>query len=613
MPETFQPITTARVEWQGDTPIAPVFGDGYFSVGQGAQESLAVFIEGNHLSKRFAELPSNALFVIGETGFGTGLNLLLAARLFSETTRSSARLRLVSAEKHPLTSADLAKAWQHWPELQAWSQPLLEQYPPATPGFHHIQLSDRIDLTLMFGNAKQMWRQHSGGIDAWFLDGFAPDRNEAMWQEDLFRVLAERSQPGATLASFTVAGHVRRGLEAVGFRVMRKPGFAHKRHRLEGALPGKHAPKRMQSGHALVAGAGLAGATTARALAERSWQVTVIDEQGIASGASGNRAGVVYTTPSAHPTPQNRYYQSSYLHALLWLQRYQIESQGIGRLNGVIQHLSDAHLQNKLLLALDSGYWPETVLRRLDSASVELIGGGYVQPARWCKHLLDHPAIELGIGRIQDWIETGVQLSNGEKISADHTVLCLSGEAQSFDSLNWLPIKMIRGQVSYCKATLQSLNWQQAECHRGYLTPAVDGLHCIGATFNLHEHDPEASDADNQSNLDQLKIHRSQRWQELGGDAIEVVDQRVGFRCQSSDYLPLAGSMVDGNGTEQPGRWLNLAHGSRGITGTPICADLIADQISGLPTSVDLEIIAALRPKRFSERRQRKRTRSKTR
>ena len=604
MVSDFKPIEHAQVEWQADTPVAPAFGDNYFSRGQGPAESQAVFIQGNRLPERFTALPENGLFVIGETGFGTGLNVLLAARLFTETAPTSARLHLVSAEKYPLTQADLKIALKQWPALAVWAQALLRQYPPAVPGFHRIRLATHIDLTLMLGDAESMWSQHAGAIDAWFLDGFAPDRNPGMWNVGVFKRLAEKSRPGATLASFTVAGPVRRGLQAAGFTLERKPGFGQKRHRLEGVWPGPHSAQMVHRGTALVAGAGLAGATTARALAERGWQVTVIERKAIASGASGNRAGVVYTTPSAHATAQNRYYQSSYLHALRFLHRHEIEHLGIGRLNGVIQHLSDAHLQKKLPLAMDSGYWPESILKRLDHERVELTGGGYLQPARWCRHLFEHPSIEVRNGNVLDWAEQGLKLMDGQVLQADHTVACVSGHARALTGLDWLPLKMIRGQVSYCAATGQSANWSQAECHRGYLTPAIDGLHCIGATFNLHEHDPEANPADDQANLNQLKKHLQKRWRELGGDAITVRDQRVGFRCQSSDYLPLAGHMVDRDGKPQAGLWLNLAHGSRGITGTPICADLIADQISGIPVSMDREMQTALSPKRFSERKQ---------
>ncbi|WP_156500687.1 FAD-dependent oxidoreductase, partial [Alcanivorax sp. HI0044] len=129
------------------------------------------------------------------------------------------------------------------------------------------------------------------------------------------------------------------------------------------------------SRHAIVIGAGLAGATTARALAEQHWTVTVLDPQGIAAGASGNLAGVVYSTASPHLTPQNRFYQTSYRHALRWLHHYGFPSSDQdGQLNGVIQHFVNDKQRDKFTAAMDSGAWPADLLRpALAGNGVELV------------------------------------------------------------------------------------------------------------------------------------------------------------------------------------------------------------------------------------------------
>src|SRR5690606_15393414 len=196
-----------------------------------------------------------------------------------------------------------------WPRFAALGDELARHYPALTPGFHRLWLCNgRIALTLLFGDAATRFSQWQARVDAWFLDGFAPARNPGMWTDELFRQAARLSAPGASFATFTAAGFVRRGLAAQGFDVARVPGFGRKREMLTGHFPGHWQPVSARGGHALIIGAGLAGATSARALAERGWQVTVCDPAGIAQGASGNLAGVVYTTPSAHPTAQNRFY-----------------------------------------------------------------------------------------------------------------------------------------------------------------------------------------------------------------------------------------------------------------------------------------------------------------
>jgi len=608
MQPDFDAIVPAVIDWHGDTPFSSRFGDGYFSRDGGAAESRAVFIEGNHLTTRFCRLAPGGLFVIGETGFGTGLNMLLVAELFTRIAPSSARLSLVSAERHPLRPRDLARVLDARPELAPLSERLRTEYPPLTPGFHRLKLADNIDLTLMLGDAETMWRQSDAKVDAWFLDGFAPDRNPEMWQSGLFERLAGSSRPDATLATFTVAGAVRRALGAAGFEVRRLPGFGRKRQRLEGCLAGHAVGQRYRTGTAVVAGAGLAGATTSRALAERGWQVRVLDPAGIATGASGNRAGVVYTTPSGVATPQNRFYQASYLHAIGWLRRFGAAEAGIGEFDGVVQHITGDRQRARLQHASDSGHWPESQLARLDEDSVLLRDGGFLQPSAWCRLLLDHPDISFETSAVTGVDAHGLPVTvKGDSIEADAVVLCIAGAALGMDSLPALPLRLIRGQVTECRATRASRRWRRAHCHDGYLTPAIDGLHCVGASFNLHDSEPLARDSDDRANLDKLRGNLPRQWAELGGDRIEAVDRRVAFRCQATDYLPVAGLCPGAHNRASVPVLLNLAHGSRGIGGTPLIADRIADMLSAMPACIDRAMARALNPDRFEQRSHRRR------
>ncbi|GAA5114714.1 bifunctional tRNA (5-methylaminomethyl-2-thiouridine)(34)-methyltransferase MnmD/FAD-dependent 5-carboxymethylaminomethyl-2-thiouridine(34) oxidoreductase MnmC [Alloalcanivorax gelatiniphagus] len=620
----FAPIRPARLHWQDHTPVATDYDDPYFSRQDGRAESHYVFLQGNRLPERFAALADGDGFVIGETGFGTGLNMLLAAALFRRLAPAGARLDLFSVEKHPLTAADLDRALAAWPdtadtpEWDALRDALRQQYPPASPGCHRLWLADNVSLTLMLGEAEPLWRLCPAQVDAWFLDGFAPARNGDMWQPALFRQLAAHSRPRATLATFTAAGAVRRGLADAGFQVQRIDGFGHKRHMVVGSFgadPAAWRPARQRRGQALVVGAGLAGATAARALAERGWQVTVLDPAGIATAASGNHAGVVYSTPSPHLTAQNRFYQLSYGHALRWLARHRFPGDGQGALNGVVQHYVDDKQSAKIRAAADSGAWPDSLLLAGDHRA-ELRGGGYLNPPAWCRTLLDHPAIRVrqaAVTALASGTPALATLDDGEQMNADAIVIATAGAAKQLTvdgaTLDWLPLKLIRGQVSYCAATEASTAWQQAQCHGGYLTPALDGLHCVGATFDLHNPDPAPRDQDDADNLAQLRHHLPDHWAELGGEHIQVVNRRVGLRCQSTDFLPLAGPLPDPARDDLaalPGLWLNIAHGSRGITGTPLCAEILADRISDAPPPADRPLLDALDPGRFLRRKKKK-------
>jgi len=609
---TLPPIHPARLEWAHGTPASPRFGDHYFSAGQGLEESELVFIAANALPERFARLSADDLFVIGETGFGTGLNCLLAARAFREHAPAGARLHLVSTELHPLERSDLERALRQWPALRELAQRLLEEYPPPTPGCHRLRLSPQIDLSLMLGDAHTLLDHFPMRADAWFLDGFAPARNEGMWSPQLLRTIAERSRPGATLGTFTAAGHVRRALADAGFEVERRPGFGGKRHRVVGRLPGTWQPARIRRGHAVVAGAGVAGATTARALAERGWRVTIIDPVfGSAQKPPQHLAAVLYATASAHLHPQNRFYQSAFVHAQRWLKKMAFpDDPSLGRLEGVVQHLVDPRVRDKTLAAIDSGAWPGELLRHLDEHSVRFEGAGYLKPVAWIGRLLDHPAIEPSAGALET-VRAGplVRLQDGRALECDAAILCTAGHTLGLPGLAWLPLRIVRGQVTFCRATESSSGWTRPHCHSGYLTPAIDGVHCVGATFDRERNEPVIDPADDHTNLAELKAGLPGLWTELGGRDIEVVGQHAGVRCQSADNLPLVGPLPDP--AEIPHRidtriWLNIAHGSRGLTHTPLCADLIADQLSGQPPPVDTGIADALHPERFILRRRRR-------
>jgi tRNA 5-methylaminomethyl-2-thiouridine biosynthesis bifunctional protein len=610
MPEAdFPPLTPARLHWDGDTPRSPDYGDPYFAHGRGPAEARTVFLAGNALESRFRRLPARADFVLGETGFGTGLNFLCAAEHFLEHAPPDARLHYLSTELHPLEPADLEQALRHAPDPQGLAGELHRHYPPPTPGFHRLTLAGgRVVLTLLLGEATTLLGQLDAEVHAWFLDGFAPARNPELWSPGLFTELARLSRPGTTLATYTAAGFVRRGLENAGFRMEKVAGFEGKRHRLNGSMPETGRTRTQSTPDSItIVGAGLAGATTARALAERGHSVRVLDAGGVAAGASGNRAGVLYTTPSAHPTPQNRFYQGSFLQALHWLHRYGFpRSPDEGALAGVVQQPADARTSRKMLKARESGLWPPALaaFSEVDGEPrLELPGGGYIAPAAWCAFLLDHPGIALEQARVEALTPDtgGWQLATDQgEFRAHAVILANAGDARHLAGLTFLPLHRIRGQVSYVRATAESARWRRACCHRGYLTPALDGLHCVGATFAPRDDDAAPRDADDRANLDTLRRYRPDDWQALGGEAIELVDRRVGFRWQSPDFLPLVGPATRADGTTRAGLYLNIAHGSRGITGTPLCAEILAAHIDGEPAAVDREVVEALLPKRFT-------------
>ena len=224
----------AKIEWRDNQPYSTAFGDVYFSSDNGLLETEYVFLQGNHLASRWQQLAADN-FTIIETGFGTGLNFLCAARLWLDAAPQDAALHFISVEKYPLSLHDISTALQCWPELDNVKSEFLTQYPSLLTDKKTIPLFDhRIHLTLLIGDATEQLQHIKNKADAWFLDGFAPAKNPDMWQPTLFEQMARFSHDSTTFATFTSAGIVRRGLIAAGFEVTKQAGFGKKREMLTG-------------------------------------------------------------------------------------------------------------------------------------------------------------------------------------------------------------------------------------------------------------------------------------------------------------------------------------------------------------------------------------------
>lgn len=642
LPDFPDRVTAARLDWRADTPVASDFADVYFSVDGGSAEARFVFLDGNRLPERFAA-GGFRRFVIGETGFGTGLNFLVAADEFLRRAPAAATLHFVSVEKFPLTGSDLARAHAHWPELAPLAAELQALYPPACAGCHHRVLAGgRIRLTLLFGDAVVLLPRLQASVDAWFLDGFAPAKNPELWTPAVFAEVARLSAPGATLATFTAATVAKVGLPAVGFALAKVPGFGHKRDMLVGTFggngragesrpegaPTRAAPAGSAQGTrtAAVIGGGLAGCAAARALAERGWQVTLFERNArLADETSGNLAGAVYPKFSVHETAQNRWYRDSYLFAQARL------AQVLGAADGArwaacgLLQLATGDAADKLLEAATCGRWPDTVLRHcradetgrltgiaLAHGGLWFAGAAWVHPPALCAALVDHPGIRVCTGVAVQQLEHDGRRPVVDGNRFDVAVIANALAANRFAATAELPLRRVRGQVSHVAATPASAALRAIVCHEGYLTPARAGLHCVGATFSPRDPDPDVRASDHRENLDTLAAASHALYAALGGDAADVVDGRTGFRTQTPDYLPVIGPVAAADGAALPGLYVLAALGARGIAFSLLGAELIAAQANDEPLPVDVEVAAALDPGRFARRAQRRQRPART-
>jgi len=240
------PEQVPKIRWdEHGTPHSVVFDDQYFCKDNGYEEGIYVCCHGNSLRERFLKLDPGVqgTFVILETGFGTGLDFSCVWELWDQSAPVSWRLHFLSVELYPLSPEEVVRALDRWPSLSIYKTELVQQYRPCIGQVAEMFFREgRVCLTIVFddviaGLEKIKEKALAGnGADACFLDGFAPSKNSRMWSPEVFRGIAALSKPGTTFSTFTVAGTVRRGLEACGFVVKKIPGHGKKKQILTGVF-----------------------------------------------------------------------------------------------------------------------------------------------------------------------------------------------------------------------------------------------------------------------------------------------------------------------------------------------------------------------------------------
>jgi tRNA U34 5-methylaminomethyl-2-thiouridine-forming methyltransferase MnmC len=220
-----------EVEWIDDTiPRSVQFGDTYFSQAGGADETLHVFINWNELPARW---PQMRHCTIAELGFGTGLNFLETLRYWRLSRAPGAKLDYISFEAFPMARDDLRKSLSRWPHLAADATIMIDLWRPQAE-LIEMDFEEGVHLTVHQCDAAAALPEQSFEADAWYLDGFAPSRNPDMWSAGLMQEVFRHTKAGGSFATYTSAGWVRRNLEAAGFAVEKRRGFAGKREMLCG-------------------------------------------------------------------------------------------------------------------------------------------------------------------------------------------------------------------------------------------------------------------------------------------------------------------------------------------------------------------------------------------
>lgn len=601
----YEPVVPAEIAFAGTTPYSARYDDIYHSAQGGLEQARHVFLGGSDLPQSWQ---NRERFVICETGFGLGLNFLATWQAWQQDPQRCRRLHFVSIEKHPFRRDDLAKLHEQWPELGALSAQLVAQWPVLVPGLHRLHFeSDAVTLTLVFGDATTWLPQLSLAADAFYLDGFAPDRNPELWSDATFAQLRRLAAPGATLATWTVAEDVTRRATAADFAWEKRPGFGNKRYMLAARVPGTRSEAPTSDRRVIVIGAGAAGSSAANRLAARGYQVTVLERCAEpAQGGSGNKAGVFRPLPSVDDTRQSRLLRACFLYG----RRHVASLPGVRfGMVGALHVAKDAKHEDAQRRAIEKQQTPAELARHVDRDEASQLAGWPVKMGGWWFSMagwINPPSLcAANLAGIETRFNTEITrmervgslwrlFGANDGLVAEAPEVVLANGIDTPKLLPQAPIRAGRGFVSHLpEAAVPPFNI--VATRNGYVTPAVDGIHCAGATLDADDLDTQTRLADHQENL--LRLDAILPGYAAGIDP-NTLAGRVGFRPMSPDRLPIVGPAAASDGL-----WILNGFGARGLVWASLCGEVLASLVAGDPLPVERELVDALSLSRFGDRK----------
>ncbi len=541
-------------------------------------------------------------FTVAELGFGTGLNIVALLDLWRRARPANGRLNVLSVEAHLLDRGEAARALSAWPEVAETAALLLERWPRPVSGFHRMALDDigaTVDIAIM--EVEEALHAWSGSADAWFLDGFSPALNPDMWRREVIELVTARSAPGARLATYTVAGAVRRDLAAAGFQVERKPGFGRKRERLEARLDDGVAGDEPTKSVAIIGG-GIAAASLRRAFKALGVQARVFAGSPDKPSASAAPAALVAPRLDAGLGAHAALFAQAFHRAVDLYEA--LPDAVIAR--GALQRAADVEDSRRFAKIAGGALF--------DPAKTLLIGPADLSAREPADGLLFDDALVVEPSRILDrWLgddtaaETVTSIRRGAlgwclaleggggEVAADIVVI-----AAGFASAALVPelrLGAVRGQASLTGGE----TIERAVLSSGYAMPTRDGV-MFGATHDRGDDGLDERERDHARNLATLRGLLPELAARVSGGTLVA---HVGTRATTKDFMPLAG-MVD---PERPELFVLTGLGSRGYCLAPLLAEHVAALAVCAPSPLPLHLAALTDPQRLARREQRARSR----
>ncbi len=554
-------LPEANIDWHNQTPFSHDLEDIYWSRDAGVSEKSHVFIA--PVQSHWQHLSTSSHFTIGELGFGFGLNFLLTVEKWRKQ-RTKGTLYYIAFENRPVSADDLAKLQALLPRAQV--EEFLQHYPLPFQGRHVIWYDENIRLTLVFDDALDALRDTSAQLDAWFLDGFNPKKNDNLWNKRVYGQLFRLSRPGTTLTTYSVAGEVRRELTNAGFQITRKPGFGRKRQMLFAYTSGNWTPANRETPRVAIVGKGLAGSYLYESLKRRSVEVQVFEN----GEATSNKVPQLAVYPPLAVSSEHRY-------------RFSLVAYAYTRQNNPYFHQTGLTLKPKNARELDrwkkiASQFPDDFLC-IRNNDIQFPDAGWLDSRNLTNSI---PSKSRHIDEV-NWTGTNWQLcSERNRYEADVTILAHGAQTSPF-AMPQL-INIIPGLALSVRQTTS-----ESEVITGDATvfPPHNGLSTVTGVYDHAMLEPT------EHHVNALLNHTGES---------ELVSSVVGLRGAARDRLPICGSMPnweDEKAPHLPGLYLLNGLGSHGATTARLCAEHITNLITTEPLALGRAMQRALAAQRF--------------
>jgi tRNA 5-methylaminomethyl-2-thiouridine biosynthesis bifunctional protein len=378
---------------------------------------------------------------------------------------------------------------------------------------------------------------------------------------------------------------------------------------------------------AIVIGGGIAGCSTAYALAKRGIRVTLVERHhAIAQEASGNPVAMLYPKFNTGLSLLSTIANQGFVFTLALLKELS-NSNKIYDLCGQIQLGFSEQEQQKQIKLMHSMQTLSMQLLSADEASDKakvplntgglfLPDSGWVKPEAFCRlmtqsNLINTIMTTQAINIKQHASHWAVILSAKKILEAHIVVICNANDIHQFTQCKHIPITPVRGQVNFFRENKISQSIQAVICSDHYLSPSIDGQHSIGTSYGPNDLNPALSNQDTQANLLALKKISPTIFNSIN---LADVTGRVAWRSATRDYIPLAGQLIDADALKKSppryndnpcdlpwlnGLYVNAGHGSKGMITAPMCGELIVNQMTNEALNIDSAIASKLNPNRF--------------